>query len=77
MARPKSSIFVQKAASKATIAFKASAELKERADDVQKRLAEISPELKFDVPDILESALKEAVKAAEVELEKLEADKKG
>lgn len=63
-----SSILSKKSVSKVPITFKADATLKERSDKLQKIIAEKFPDAEFNVPRILENALRSAVEKGEKEV---------
>lgn len=70
MARKKS-VFSARGSNKETVSAKIDAELKNRIDRLQKNLQELAPNLKFDIPEIIEGALSDAVEEGEAELARL------
>ncbi len=71
MTQKKRTVFTQRSAQRVTLTVKIPADLKQRLDAIQEELHQLAPMLKFDVPEIIEAALVEAVEAAQVELKHL------
>lgn len=65
------SILSKKSVTKVAITFKADPALKERSDKLQKLIAEKFPDTEFNVPLILEDALRQAVEQGEKEVARL------
>ncbi len=71
MAREKKSIFIQRGNQKVNLAVKIDADLKDSVDKLQKELTQVAPHLKFDIPVIIENALRDAHAAGKAELTRL------
>lgn len=72
MAKSKTSVFVSKSKAKEALTVKIDATLMGRIESLKKRLSEIAPELHFNVPEIVESAIEDAVQKGEQELMMIE-----
>ena len=73
MAKKKGSLFTRQSSNEThTVSFKVAKTVKEREIDINERLAEIDPELKFSLSEVAKESTLKAVDEAERELSQLE-----